>query len=84
MYEHCRKLKAHVCNRVIQAWSEVLYGMHVRRSDPPCIQRCDKECLLFNTTLALSRFTPGFGDNVIITYFPIFKSCNQSVLQEIH
>jgi len=35
----------------------------VRRRDPPCIRPCNIECLLFNATLALRRFTPDFGDS---------------------
>jgi len=61
MHEHSRKLNAHVFNRVIQAWGEVTYSVHVRRSDHPCIWHCNNNCLLFNATLVLS-FTPDFGD----------------------
>ena len=35
--------------------------MHVRWNYPPCIQRCNKECLPFNTTLMLQGFIPGFS-----------------------
>jgi len=34
MYEHSGKLNAHACNRVIEDWGEVIWGMHIRRSDP--------------------------------------------------
>jgi len=34
--------------------------MHVWWNYPPCIQRCNKECLPFNTTLVLRGFVPGF------------------------
>jgi len=34
--------------------------MHIRWNYPPCIQRCNKECLPFNTTLVLRGFIPGF------------------------
>ena len=40
---------------------EKIRGMHVRWNYPPCIQRCNKECLPFNTTLVLRRFIPGFS-----------------------
>jgi len=63
MYEHSGKLNAHACNRVIKAWGEVTYGTHIRRSDPLCIEHCNKESLLFNATLALRSFTPDFSDN---------------------
>jgi len=35
MYEHSGKLNAHVCNRVMSAWSETAYGMHARRNYAP-------------------------------------------------
>ena len=35
--------------------------MHVRWNYPPCIQRCNKECLPFNTTLVLRGFIPRFS-----------------------
>jgi len=41
--------------------------MRIRRSDPPCIQRCNKECLLFNAVLAVRSFTPDFSDTIIYT-----------------
>ena len=70
MYEHSRKLNARVCNRVIQAWSEAEYSVHIRQSDPPCICRRNKECLLFNPTLALRSFTPNFSDSSSLCYDP--------------
>jgi len=59
MYEHSEKINAHVCNRV-----EATYGMNVRRSDPPCIWRHNKEHLICNDTLVLRSFTPDFSDNI--------------------
>jgi len=38
--------------------------MHVRWNYPPCIQRCNKEYLPFNTTLVLRGFIPGFSVTV--------------------
>jgi len=35
--------------------------MHVWWNYPPCSQRCNKECLPFNTTLVLRGFIPGFS-----------------------
>ena len=35
--------------------------MHVWWNYPPCIQRCNKECLPFNTTLVLRGFVPRFS-----------------------
>jgi len=35
--------------------------MHVWWNYPPCIQRCNKEFLPFNTTLVLRGFIPGFS-----------------------
>jgi len=35
--------------------------MHAWWNYPPCIQRCNKECLPFNTTLVLRGFIPGFS-----------------------
>jgi len=68
MYEHSRKLHAHACNGVIEAGGEATYGVHIRRSDPPCIQRRNKECLLFNATLVLRCFTPDFNDKDMQIY----------------
>jgi len=50
MYKHSRKLNAHVCNRVTEAWGEATHGTHVRRTDAPCIRRRHNECLLFDAT----------------------------------
>jgi len=38
-----------------------IWGMHAWWNYPPCIQCCSKECLPFNTTLALRGFIPGFS-----------------------
>jgi len=63
MYEYSGKVNAYVCNSIIEAWGEVTYGMHARRSDPSCIRRHNRECLLFNVPLALRSFSPNFGDS---------------------
>ena len=44
--------------------TEEVWGMHVRWNYPPCIQRCNKECLPFNTTLVLRGFIPGFSATI--------------------
>ena len=41
--------------------TERVWGMHVWWNYPPCIQRCNKECLPFNTTLVLRGFIPRFS-----------------------
>jgi len=53
--------------------TEGVWGMHVRWNYPPCIQRCNKECLPFNTTLVLRGFIPGFSVTVLRGFIPGFS-----------
>jgi len=42
--------------------------MHIQWNYPPCIQRCNKECLPFNTTLVLRGFIPRFSVTLLLSH----------------
>jgi len=57
-------------------YTEKIRGMHVRWNYPPCIQRHNKECLPFNTTVVLRGFIPRFS----VTSSPFWTQCDRSGL----
>lgn len=57
MYNSSEKYNEYAYNGTVQALLAVGNSMHVRRNYPPCIRRCNEDCLLSKTPkLSLREF----------------------------